>query len=431
MKTDRDFERIAKAWLAGGPTDLPDRVLDAVIDEIHLTRQRRRERAPWRLPTMTTPARLAGAAVIGVLLIGGVLILARPDAHVAGPSPAPSASAAASAAASTGTASASPIAIPALDATFTSERYGFSVRYPTGWTYVQATVPWAPGAATLWGDPALDVIRGSDIRLVAASQPLVQGQTADDWYRAYCTSGAVTGCATAPTGWTHVTIDRQSGYVDLDGLVASGGTMVPGGRIYDAIVVSHGRAYAFTMDGNLDRGVFNAILATIQLRPPTSHELPKLTGSFTSPTYGYTVGTADGWTIKPATSKWTGYDNSPPATDEIAFAGTDSGLAGASQSLPQGVTFAQFLVKMHENTLTGVPAGCDGGDPSNWPWIQIGDQPGSLDLLCIAAEAVVSVGGRVYVFDWTNSTFDSGQHLSIQSWQSLLRSITFDPTSAR
>ena len=207
--------------------------------------------------------------------------------------------------------------------------------------------------------------------------------------------------------------------------------MVPGGRLYDAVVISQGRAYAFTMDGNLDRGVFDAFLASIQLTPPTSHELPKLTGSFTSPTYGYNVGTADGWTIKPATKKWTSYDNSPPAVDQIAFTGTDSGLDGGSQALPQGMTFAQFLVKMHQNTLTGVPAGCDGGDPSNWPWIQIGDQPGSLDLLCNAAEAVVTVGGRVYVFDWTNSTFDESKHLSIQSWESLLRSITFKPASAK
>ena len=41
MTTDRDFDRIAMAWLADGPDELSDRVLDTVVDQIHLTRQRR------------------------------------------------------------------------------------------------------------------------------------------------------------------------------------------------------------------------------------------------------------------------------------------------------------------------------------------------------------------------------------------------------
>ena len=73
MTTDRDFDRIAIAWLADGPEELSDRVLDAVVDEIHVTRQRHGLRLPWRFPSMTTPARVAAAAVIGVLAIGGAL----------------------------------------------------------------------------------------------------------------------------------------------------------------------------------------------------------------------------------------------------------------------------------------------------------------------------------------------------------------------
>ena len=36
MTTDRDFDRIAAAWLADGPEELSDRVLDSVADQIHL-----------------------------------------------------------------------------------------------------------------------------------------------------------------------------------------------------------------------------------------------------------------------------------------------------------------------------------------------------------------------------------------------------------
>jgi hypothetical protein len=91
MTTDRDFDRIALAWLADGPEELPDRVVDAVVDEIHVTPQRHALRVPWRFPSMTTPARVAAAAVIGVLAIGGALLVLRPGgSNVGGPVPTPS-----------------------------------------------------------------------------------------------------------------------------------------------------------------------------------------------------------------------------------------------------------------------------------------------------------------------------------------------------
>jgi len=91
MTTDRDFERIAMTWLAGGPEELSDRVLDAVADEIHVTRQRHGLRLPRRFESMTTPARVAAAAVVGVLAIGGALfVLAPGGSGPGGPGPTPS-----------------------------------------------------------------------------------------------------------------------------------------------------------------------------------------------------------------------------------------------------------------------------------------------------------------------------------------------------
>jgi WD40-like Beta Propeller Repeat len=90
MNTDRDFDRIAMAWLADGPEELSDRVLDAVVDEIHVTPQRHALRLPWRFSTMTTPARVATAAVIGVLAVGGAFfVFNRSQPAVGGPGPSP------------------------------------------------------------------------------------------------------------------------------------------------------------------------------------------------------------------------------------------------------------------------------------------------------------------------------------------------------
>ncbi len=51
-------------------------------------------------------------------------------------------------------------------------------------------------------------------------------------------------------------------------------------------------------------------------------------------------------------------------------------------------------------------------------------------MLCNAAEALVHVGDRAYVFTWGSSTFDTSQHLSLASWKDLLKTVTFDPASA-
>ncbi len=94
MSTDRDFDRIAGAWLAEGPSELADRVLDAALDEIHQTHQRRALAIFTRAPMKAMTRQLvAMALVIGVLLIGGGAILAgvgRGPSSPVSPGPSPS-----------------------------------------------------------------------------------------------------------------------------------------------------------------------------------------------------------------------------------------------------------------------------------------------------------------------------------------------------
>lgn len=75
MNTKPDFDRIAGAWLAEGPTELADRVLDAALREVHQTKQRRGLLAPWRSIDMTPATRLAAAAVLAVVALGGAAYL--------------------------------------------------------------------------------------------------------------------------------------------------------------------------------------------------------------------------------------------------------------------------------------------------------------------------------------------------------------------
>jgi hypothetical protein len=174
--------------------------------------------------------------------------------------------------------SAMPSAIPAtssrtafaLTEIFTSPRYGYSVHYPSGGTVKAASKSWSAGTQNAWGSGINDELKFQDpqsasgtVRFSGASQPLAQGQTADQWIAAYA-SGAAT------SSWPTVTIGGQTGRIDSDGVPAKGGTVSPGGVMYDAVVVSGNRAYNFNMDGIVDRPMFEAFLATVVLDPASA-----------------------------------------------------------------------------------------------------------------------------------------------------------------
>lgn len=88
MTTERDFDRIARAWLEQGPNEAPDRAIAAALLAIDSTPQVRRSlRWPtWRPQTMTRLPVLVALGGALLLLVGGLLL---GGGTPPGPAPAP------------------------------------------------------------------------------------------------------------------------------------------------------------------------------------------------------------------------------------------------------------------------------------------------------------------------------------------------------
>ncbi len=93
MSTDRDTTRIVRSWLEDGVTALPDRVLDAVLDQLPTTPQRRPSWLARRFPEMNTTAKVALgiAAVVLVAFLSFNYLAARNVGNpgLGDPSPSP------------------------------------------------------------------------------------------------------------------------------------------------------------------------------------------------------------------------------------------------------------------------------------------------------------------------------------------------------
>jgi hypothetical protein len=85
--TEPDFDQRISDWLEEDPNLAPRQVTETVMAAYPSIPQRRPAWLPRRFPTMTMPIRIAAAAVIGVLAVGGAYYLNQPSLPaVGGPS---------------------------------------------------------------------------------------------------------------------------------------------------------------------------------------------------------------------------------------------------------------------------------------------------------------------------------------------------------
>jgi hypothetical protein len=194
MSGNAETERILYAFLAPEADRLPDRVLDAALDDIARTPQRRALRVPWRFPQM--PARLNAATVAAVVLVaavgaGGLIYLnsTSPDGFGGRPTPSPTQI-------PTTAPTAAPTPRPTFDptdpgawTTYTSAGYGFTMAYPSDWSvYAPATHKWQPDepavdGASPWSDSFVnsEEVDGDEIGMWVWQAPAPAGADLGTW----------------------------------------------------------------------------------------------------------------------------------------------------------------------------------------------------------------------------------------------------------
>lgn len=368
---ENEFDRTARAWLDDGPTRMSDRALLSALEEIHTTRQRRAWWPARRATPVSIFARVASAAVlvvaVGLLAIN--VVPRQPDgSSVGGPSPSPSAAQA--------------VDFPDLTMTFVSPRNGFSIKHPDRVALTPAKQLWGVGQI----NDGFDLVEtGLAAVLRGASTEIMDGASIDELVDD-AVEDSPGGCGAPRSQPAEITIDGQSGrIVECSNEIVA--TVIAGGRRY-LFALSHDRSDA--------RAVFDAFAATIDLTPETAVDLPNLTTTFVSPTYGFSFKYPRG-EPKPATELW---DPVNHQRNEVfdRFDAVETGLAayleGASTQIPDGVSIDDWV----DEYVTPLAASGCGVPRSQQAEITVDGQSGRFAECQHGIQATVVAGGRLYLF---------------------------------
>jgi hypothetical protein len=273
MTARRDPDQLIHRFLLEGSERLDDQIYDAVREAVDRKPQRV-VIGPWRTPFMSKflTLGLGAAAVVVALVVGpGLLGSSAPPGPGGNPSREPSASAKPSPSLSPSPeASPAATAAPALTQTFTSQRHGVSMSYPTGWETRPATEPWATGVPDFFspaGDIVFDPVRESNLWIVVASQSVVNA-TPEEWVAEKLAFDD--GCTSSEP----IDIDEVTGGIGVDECSRAAVT-IDGLGYFFWLYTGDGRSLAETYD----RAWFEEVLATVQLRPEEAVDAASSAGS--------------------------------------------------------------------------------------------------------------------------------------------------------
>ena len=244
MNTPRDPDLILGAWLDENAVPLPastQRAIDIAIQEI--PQRRRSSRLPRRPERMSIILRFGMAAAAVLIVAVGAAALLRPTADPGvGASPPP-------------TVSSSPSPDPSTWSTFTSEQYGFEVRYPAGWDVYPASGRYQPGVDNDDQVVTDRITVGAGFSgLYSASAPREAGTTPQQWI-----DENVCPCEPDAT-WESRTVDGQPALQRLTNI---------GEEAVELYVFTDERVYRFLGVSLLvrDQPLWEAFLSTIRLHP--------------------------------------------------------------------------------------------------------------------------------------------------------------------
>ena len=180
MTSEHDVDRVLEDWFAQGPSRLPDRVISEAVENIDHIKQRRyvlppgRERMARLLIAGTGLAAALVAAVVGFATLTGGDGVGGPDG-----------------------------------VTYTSDRHGYSVFLPNGWTVEERSGTWELGAFfDANSEAGVDYFEGLDadgiptLYVYLASQPIPAGMSFDEWVGRHDVATAAMRRASSSSGRT-------------------------------------------------------------------------------------------------------------------------------------------------------------------------------------------------------------------------------------
>lgn len=260
MTNRSDIEHVLDRYLAEGGEQVPDRVVDAALDQIDHTSQRLALRVPWRFPEMPyllKPA-LMGAAVIAVLIVGGVLLTRGPTTNVGGP---PITTPSLSAPDSPG---ASPSATPTLTDTsdwvaFTSERYGYEIEHPPTWIATPAVGDWDFETDRLdWETADADTFHDALALFSAFASDVPAEMSEDEWIAAYYEGSGANGVQCEDSvDWQPISVDGYAGRMAVNDACSD----------VQAFVFIDGRVHVFAIWRENREALLEAFLSTVEFQP--------------------------------------------------------------------------------------------------------------------------------------------------------------------